>query len=91
MDDYLGKVGFPFSLFSFCSCLYNNAAKIFGAGGVLRRRLEKLEGKVIYTTRGKSCVYRASRVGVFFEKKVSSREDCAEELSVNYNSCPIMV
>ena len=46
--------------------------------GVLCRRIEKLDGKVVYTTRGKSCVYRASRVGEFFCKKVSSREDCAE-------------
>jgi len=59
-------------------CLYNNTAKIFGAEGVLRRRLENLEGKMVYTTRGKCSVYYASRVSVFFLKKVSSREDCAE-------------
>ena len=59
--------------------LYNNAAKIFGVEVVLCRRLEHLEGKMVYTTRGKCCIYRASRVGVFFLKKVSSREDCAED------------
>ena len=50
--------------------LYNNAAKIFGAEDVLCRRLENLEGKMVYTTRGKCSVYYASRVSVFFLKKV---------------------
>ena len=59
--------------------LYNNAAKIFGAEGVLCRRLENLESEMVYITRGKCNVYYASRVSVFFLKKVSSREDCAEE------------
>ena len=73
-------VAFVFSLFTFplSMRLYNNAAKIFGAERVLRRRLENLEGKMVYTTRGKCSVYYASRVSVFFLKKVSSREDCAE-------------
>ena len=48
--------------------LYNNAAKIFGAEGVLCRRLEILEGKMVYTTRWKYSIYKTSRVGVFFEK-----------------------
>ena len=51
-------------------CLYNNAAKIFGAEGVLRRRLENLESEMVYTTRGKCSIYKTSRVGVFFLKKV---------------------
>ena len=55
--------------------LYNNAAKFFGTEGVLRRGLENLEGKMVYTTRGKCSVYWTSRVGVFFLKKVSSREE----------------
>ena len=37
--------------------LYNSAAKIFGAEGVLRRRLEILEDKMVYTTRGKCSIY----------------------------------
>ena len=65
-------------VFIFCNDLYNNATKIFGTEGVLRRRFENLEGKMVYTTRAKCSIYRASRVGVFFLKKVSSREDCAE-------------
>ena len=59
-------------------CLYNNDAKIFGAEGVLCRRFENLENKMAYTTRGKCSIYRDSSVSVFFLKKVSSREDCAE-------------
>ena len=59
-------------------CLYNNAAKIFGIIVVLCRRLEILEGKMVYTTRGKYSIYKTSRVGVFFWKKFSSRKDCAE-------------
>ena len=50
-------------------CLYNNAAKIFGAEGVLRRRFENLESKMVYTTCGKCSIYYASRVSVFFLKK----------------------
>ena len=46
--------------------LYNNAAKIFGIIVVLCRRLEILEGKMVYTTRGKYSIYKTSRVGVFF-------------------------
>ena len=41
---------------AFLMRLYNNAAKIFGAEGVLRRRLENLEGKMVYTTRGSICI-----------------------------------
>ena len=48
--------------------LYNNAAKIFGAEGVLCRRLENVESEMVYITRGKCSFYRASRVSVFFEK-----------------------
>ena len=55
-------------LFRFSVRLYNNVAKIFGAEGVLRRRLEKLEGKMVYTTCGKCSVYYTSRVVYFFEK-----------------------
>ena len=51
---------------AFLMRLYNNAAKIFGAEGVLCRRLENLEGKMVYTTRGKCSIYRASHVSVFF-------------------------
>ena len=51
-------------------CLYNNAAKIFGAEGVLRRRFENLGNKMVYITCGKCSVYYASRVSVFFLKKV---------------------
>ena len=35
-------------------------------------------------SRGKCSVYWTSRVGVFFLKKVSSREDCAEDLVIMY-------
>ena len=59
-------------------CLYNNAAKIFGAEVVLCRRFENLESKMVYTTRGKCSIYNASRVSVFFRKKFSRAEDCAE-------------
>jgi hypothetical protein len=45
----------------------------------LRRRLENLESKMVYTTRGKCSVYYASRVSVFFGKKFACAEDCAEE------------
>jgi len=84
-------VAFVFSLFTFplSMRLYNNAAKIFGAERVLRRRLENLEGKMVYTTHGKCSIYRASRVSVFFLKKVSSREDCAEGYWVYYYNYPI--
>ena len=51
---------------AFLMRLYNSAAKIFGAEGVLRRRLENLEGKMVYTTRGMCSIYRASHVSVFF-------------------------
>ena len=37
---------------------------------VLCRKLENVEGKMVYTTRGKCSVYSASRVSVFFLKKV---------------------
>ena len=47
---------------------------------LLCRRFENLENKMVYTTRGKCSIYRASSVSVFFLKKVSSREDCAEGL-----------
>ena len=57
---------------------YNNAAKIFGTEDVLCRRLENLEGKMVYTTRGMCSIYRASHLSVFFEKKFSRAEDCAE-------------
>ena len=46
--------------------LYNNAAKIFGTEGVLRRRFAVLEDKMVYTKRGKCSIYWLSRVGVFF-------------------------
>ena len=58
--------------------LYNSAAKIFGAEGVLRRRLEILEGKMVYTTRGSICITRVSARMYFFEKKFSRAEGCAE-------------
>ena len=59
--------------------LYNNATKIFGAEGVLRRRFENLEGKMVYTTRGSICITRVSARMYFFEKKFSRAEDCAED------------
>ena len=73
-------ISFPFSIFSFpiLMRLYNNGVKIFGMEGVLCRRFAVLEDKMVYTTRGKCSIYRASRADVFFLKKVSSREDCAE-------------
>ena len=43
---------------------------------------------MVYTTRGKYSIYKTSRVGVFFWKKFSSREDCAESVLkvwLNYN------
>ena len=64
---------------AFLMRLYNSAAKIFGAEGVLRRRLEILEGKMVYTTRGSICITRVSARMYFFEKKFSRAEDCAEE------------
>ena len=36
---------------------------------------------MVYTICGKCSVDYASRVGVFFEKKFSSAEDCAEEIT----------
>ena len=75
---HISSSPFYLSVSRFSIRLYNNDAKIFGVEGVLRRRLENLEGEMVYTTRGKCSIYRASRVGVFFLKKVSSREDCAE-------------
>jgi len=39
---------------------YNNAAKSFGAEGILRRRLENLGNKMVYITRGSICITRAS-------------------------------
>ena len=71
--------------------LYNNAVKIFGVEVVLCRRLEHLDGKMVYTTRGKCSVYWTSRVGVFFLKKVSSREDCAEDCAEGYVRNPTLV
>ena len=50
------------------TCLYNNAAKIFGAEGVLCRRLEKLKVIWIYKASGKCCKSIASRLWCFFEK-----------------------
>ena len=35
---------------------------------ILCRRLENLESEMVYITRGKCSIYRASRVRVFFEK-----------------------
>ena len=64
-------ISFPFSIFSFpiLMRLYNNGVKIFGMEGVLCRRFAVLEDKMVYTTRGKCSIYRASRAGVFFLKK----------------------
>ena len=78
-------------VFIFCNDLYNNAAKFFGVEVVLCRRLEHLEGKMVYTTRGKCSVYWTFRVGVFFLKKVSSREDCAEDCAEDYVRNPTLV
>ena len=47
---------------------YNNAAKIFGAEGVLCRRLENVEGKMVYIIRRSICITRASAWVYFFEK-----------------------
>ena len=65
---------------AFLMHLYNNAAKIFGAEDVLRRRLEILEGKMVYTTRGSICITRVSARMYFFEKKFSRAEACAENI-----------
>ena len=56
-------------VFIFCNDLYNNAAKIFGAEVVLCRRLEKLEGKMVYITRGSICITRVSAWVCFLKKK----------------------
>ena len=64
---------------AFMMRFYNNAAKIFGAKGILCRRFENLENKMVYTTRGKCSIYRASSVSVFFCKKFSRAESCAED------------
>ena len=75
---------------AFLMRLYNSAAKIFGAEGVLRRRLEILEGKMVYTTRGSICITRVSARMYFFEKKFSRAEGCAEdcvESEVTRNPC----
>ena len=74
--------------------LYNSAAKIFGAEGVLRRRLEILEGKMVYTTRGSICITRVSARMYFFEKKFSRAEGCAEscaELAVSNVALRLMI
>ena len=55
---------------------YNNAAKIFGAEGVLRRRLEILESIMVYITRGSSCITDASAWVYFFEKSIFARRLC---------------
>ena len=56
-------------VFIFWNDLYNNATKIFGAEGVLRRRWKNLEGKMVYTIRG-SVVFTMLPAWVyFFEKK----------------------
>ena len=54
--------------FRFLMRFYNNAAKIFGAEEVLCRRLENLEGTMVYTTRGSICITRVSARMYFFEK-----------------------
>ena len=92
-------VAFVFSLFTFplSMHLYNNAAKIFGAERVLRRRLENLEDKMVYTTRGKCSIYWTSRVSVFFLKKVFARRRLCRRLcwtsskqcSVALDDCPL--
>ena len=81
-------VAFVFSLFTFplSMRLYNNAAQIFGAKEVLRRRLEILEGKIVYTTRGMCSIYRASRVSVFFLKKVFARRRLCRRLCRKWNN-----
>ena len=73
----VGLLGFLLYL-SFVMHLYNNATKIFGAEGILRRRLEILEGEMVYTIRRSICITRASAWVYFFEKKFSRAEDCAE-------------
>ena len=42
------------------TCLYNNGVKIFGAEGVLCRRLENVESKMGHTTRESICITRVS-------------------------------
>ena len=58
------SVSFSFKYF----CLYNNAAKIFGVEGVLRRRFAVLEREMVYTTRGSICITRVSVWVYFFWK-----------------------
>ena len=73
----VGLLGFLLYL-SFVIHLYNNPTKIFGAEGVLRRRLEILEGEMVYTIRRNICITRLPAWVYFFEKKFSRAEDCAE-------------
>ena len=47
---------------------YNNAAKIFGMEGVLCRRLESLEKKMVYIACGSGCIITTSAWLCFFEK-----------------------
>ena len=49
-------------------CFYNNAAKIFGAEGVLCRKLELLERKVVDIACGSGCIISTSASVYFFEK-----------------------
>ena len=61
--------------------LYKNAAKIFGAEGVLCRKLEFFEWKVVYEACGSCYVISTSAWVYFFEKKFSRAESCAEEIT----------
>ena len=50
------------------------------------RRFENMESKMVYTTRGKCSVYYASRVSVFFLKKVCVCRRLCRRLSYQSNS-----
>ena len=49
-------------------CLYNNAAKIFGAEGILCRRLEIFEWNMAYEACVNGCIITTSAWLYFFEK-----------------------
>ena len=53
---------------AFMMRFYNNAAKIFGAKGVLCRRLEILGRNLVYKACGSGCIITTSAWVYFFEK-----------------------
>ena len=57
-----------FLWFTLFYVLYNNTAKIFGAEGVLCRKFELLERKVVDIACGSVCIITTSAWVYFFEK-----------------------